>query len=52
MATLSKKELTKMHKYFNALNYLSVAQLYLLNNPLLRKKLEITDIKPNVVGHW
>ena len=39
MATLTKKELNKMHKYFNALNYLSVAQLYLLDNPLLRRKL-------------
>ncbi|MBE6158005.1 MAG: phosphoketolase family protein [Firmicutes bacterium] len=52
MATLSKKELNKMNKYFNALNYLSVAQLYLLDNPLLRRKLTINDVKPNVVGHW
>ena len=52
MATLSKKELEKMDKYFNALNYLSVAQLYLLDNPLLRRGLVITDVKPNVVGHW
>ena len=52
MATLTKKELTKMNKYFNALNYLSVAQLYLLDNPLLKRELKIEDIKPNVVGHW
>lgn len=52
MAVLSKKELNKMDAYFRALNYLSVAQLYLLDNPLLKRKLEITDIKPNVVGHW
>ena len=52
MATLSKRELKKMDKYFRALNYLSVAQLYLLDNPLLKRKLEISDIKPNVVGHW
>ena len=52
MASLSKKELRKMNKYFRALNYLSVAQLYLLDNPLLRRGLVITDIKPNVVGHW
>ncbi len=52
MAVLSKKELSKLDGYFRALNYLSVAQLYLLDNPLLRRKLEITDIKPNVVGHW
>ena len=52
MAVLSKKELKKMDEYFRVLNYLSVAQLYLLDNPLLRRKLTIEDIKPNVVGHW
>lgn len=52
MAVLSKKELTDLDGYFRALNYLSVAQLYLLDNPLLRRKLSITDVKPNVVGHW
>jgi len=41
-----------MDDYFRVLNYLSVAQLYLLDNPLLRRKLTISDIKPNVVGHW
>ena len=52
MAVLSKKELNKLDAYFRALNYLSVAQLYLLDNPLLKRELLITDIKPNVVGHW
>ena len=52
MAVLSKKELKKMDAYFRALNYLSVGQLYLLDNPLLKRELLITDIKPNVVGHW
>ena len=52
MAVLAKKELEKMNAYFRALNYLSVAQLYLLDNPLLKRELLITDIKPNVVGHW
>ncbi len=52
MPVLSKKELNKINKYFRALNYLSVAQLYLLDNPLVRRGLVITDIKPNVVGHW
>ena len=52
MAVLSKKELTRMDAYFRALNYLSVAQLYLLDNPLLRRELSVNDIKPNVVGHW
>ena len=49
---LSKKEVEKMDKYFRVLNYLSVAQLYLLDNPLLRRPLQITDIKPVVVGHF
>ena len=52
MATLTKIELNKMDAYFRALNYLSVAQLYLLDNPLLRRELSINDVKPNVVGHW
>lgn len=49
---LNKKEINLLDKYFRAANYLSVAQLYLLDNPLLRKKLTMNDIKPNVVGHW
>ena len=49
---LSKEELRKMNKYFDALNYLSAAQLYLLDNPLLRRPLKLSDVKPNVVGHW
>ena len=52
MATLNKKELKKMNAYFRALNYLSAAQLYLVNNPLLRRPLRIDDVKRNVVGHW
>ncbi len=49
---LEKDLLRKMDMFFRATNYLSVAQLYLLDNPLLRRKLTINDIKPNVVGHW
>lgn len=52
MGVLSSVELERMDAYFRALNYLSLGQLYLLDNPLLRRKLSITDIKPNVVGHW
>ena len=52
MKYLTKEENLKLHKYFNALNYLSVGQLYLLDNPLLKRKLSINDIKPNVVCHW
>ena len=49
---LTKTEISKLDQYFRALNYLSVAQLYLLDNPLLKRELRFEDIKPNVVGHW
>ena len=49
---LSKDMLEKLNKYWNAANYLSVGQLYLLNNPLLKEPLKMSDIKPKVVGHW
>lgn len=42
----------KMDEYFRAANYLSVAQLYLLNNPLLSSPLKKQDLKPRVVGHF
>ena len=46
------KELKKIDAYWRAANYLSVGQLYLLDNPLLKRKLSFKDIKPKVVGHW
>ena len=49
---LSNEELVKLDKYFRASNYLSVGQLYLLDNPLLREPLKFSDVKRNVVGHW
>ena len=52
MATLSKKELKLMDKYFRVLNYISVGELYLLDNPLLKRPLTSNDVKPNVVDHW
>ena len=52
MKVLSDKELKNINNYFNAANYLSVGQLYLLDNPLLQRKLEPTDLKANIVGHW
>lgn len=43
----------KLNKYWNAANYLSVAQLYLLDNPLLRDhELCMADVKKKLVGHW
>lgn len=50
--TLSDDMLYKMDAYFRAANYLSVGQLYLMKNPLLREPLSLDQIKPNVVGHW
>lgn len=52
MSRITKKEIQDLDKYFRLANYLSVGQLYLLDNPLLKRKLEVKDIKPNVVGHW
>lgn len=47
-----KSELKKIDAYWRAANYLSVGQLYLLDNPLLKRKLTLKDIKPKIVGHW
>ena len=52
MKVLNEKELKNIDAYFRAANYLSVAQLYLKDNPLLRERLTLDHIKPNVVGHW
>ncbi|MGA2511578.1 MAG: phosphoketolase family protein [Candidatus Acidiferrales bacterium] len=49
---LSAEELRKMHAYWRAANYLSVGQIYLYANPLLREPLKIEDIKPRLLGHW
>ncbi len=50
--SLTQEELRKIDAYFRAANYLSVGQLYLLDNPLLTRPLSPKDVKPNVVGHW
>ncbi|MBQ6285687.1 MAG: phosphoketolase family protein [Bacilli bacterium] len=52
MRALNDSELRKIDAYFRATNYLSVGQLYLKDNPLLKEKLTLDHIKPNVVGHW
>ena len=44
--------IAKMDRYFRAANYLSAGQLYLLENPLLRKPLTIDMVKKKIVGHW
>ncbi|MCU1261852.1 MAG: phosphoketolase, partial [Bryobacterales bacterium] len=49
---LSPDELRKIDAYWRAANYLSVGQIYLLDNPLLREPLRIEHIKPRLLGHW
>ena len=49
---LSPELLHRMDAYWRAANYLSVGQLYLYDNPLLKKPLELSHVKPLVVGHW
>ncbi len=49
---LSPKELRKMNAYWRAANYLSVGQIYLYANPLLREPLKLEHVKPRLLGHW
>jgi xylulose-5-phosphate/fructose-6-phosphate phosphoketolase len=49
---LSPEELRKVHAYWRAANYISVGQIYLYANPLLREPLQLKHIKPRLLGHW
>ncbi len=49
---LTKKQLTLMNAYWRAANYLSIGQIYLMDNPLLKQPLEKSHIKPRLLGHW
>ena len=49
---LSQKELKMIDAYWRAANYLSVGQIYLYDNPLLKKPLKKEHIKPRLLGHW
>ncbi len=49
---LSPDLLRRMDAYWRAANYLSVGQIYLLDNPLLREPLRIEHVKPRLLGHW
>lgn len=51
-STLSPDLLHKMDAYWHAANYLSVGQIYLSGNPLLKQPLALTDIKHMLLGHW
>jgi xylulose-5-phosphate/fructose-6-phosphate phosphoketolase len=50
--TLSKKELSLIDAYWRAANYLSVGQIYLYDNPLLKEPLTKEHVKPRLLGHW
>ncbi|WP_051190325.1 phosphoketolase family protein [Mycobacterium sp. UM_WGJ] len=50
--TLSNDELARLDAYWRAANYLSVGQIYLLDNPLLTEPLRAEHIKPRLLGHW
>ena len=51
-APLSPDELRKIDAYWGAANYLSVGQIYLYDNPLLREPLKLDHVKPRLLGHW
>src|SRR6266487_2249294 len=52
MSTLDQTRLNLIHKYWNAANYLTVGQIYLQSNPLLKEPLRPEQIKPRLLGHW
>jgi xylulose-5-phosphate/fructose-6-phosphate phosphoketolase len=45
-------ELDRLDAFWRAANYLSVGQIYLLDNPLLREPLSLAHVKPRLLGHW
>lgn len=49
---LSSEETSKLHAYWRAANYLSVGQLYLRHNPLLKEPLKLEHVKNMLLGHW
>ena len=49
---LGEEELARIDAYWRAANYLSVGQIYLLGNPLLREPLRVEHVKPRLLGHW
>ena len=49
---LSQEETTRLTEYWFAANYLTVGQIYLKDNPMLDRPLNVSDIKPRLLGHW
>src|SRR5260370_15593812 len=52
MVTLTEEDAATLDRYWRAANYLSVGQIYLLDNPLLTEPLRPEHIKPRLLGHW
>ena len=52
MSNINEARLNLMHRYWNAANYLTVGQIYLQDNPLLKEPLRPEHIKPRLLGHW
>lgn len=52
LGTIDPEEIQALDAYWRAANYLTVGQIYLLSNPLLRDPLRPQDIKPRLLGHW
>lgn len=52
MSTIDQACLDLMHRYWNAANYLTIGQIYLQENPLLREPLQAKHVKPRLLGHW
>ena len=51
-APLAAAELERLDGWWRAANYLSVGQIYLFDNPLLRRPLTLEHVKPRLLGHW
>src|SRR5918994_1037023 len=51
-APLTDEELDRLDAWWRAANYLSVGQIYLMDNPLLREPLRADHVKPRLLGHW
>ncbi|MGJ0430610.1 phosphoketolase family protein [Methylobacter sp.] len=49
---LSEQDVARINAYWRAANYLSVGQIYLLDNPLLKEPLQLKHVKPRLLGHW
>src|SRR5712672_1617372 len=52
VGALDGEEMRRLDAYWRAANYLSVGQIYLMDNPLLREPLRAEHIKPRLLGHW